>query len=64
MPFIPKDYNVTLKLLSSSPTEQDMKPCIIVHGGASNIADIFVERYKSGTKNAARSGYDVLTKVI
>ena len=63
MAFIPKDYNVTLKLLSSS-AKQDMKPCIIVHGGASNIADIFVERYKSGTKNAARSGYDVLTKVI
>ena len=40
-----------------------MKPCVIVHGGASNIADIFVERYKSGTKVAAKAGFDVLEKV-
>ena len=53
-----------LNFFSSCPTEQDMKPCIIVHGGASNIADMFVERYKVGTKNAARAGYDILTQVI
>ena len=41
-----------------------MKPCVIVHGGAYNIADIFVERYKSGTKSAAKAGYDVLKKVL
>ena len=41
-----------------------MKPCIIVHGGASNIADVFVEGYKNGTKSAAKAGYDVLIKVV
>lgn len=40
-----------------------MKPCIIVHGGAFNIADIFVDRYKAGTKDAAKAGYEVLMQV-
>ena len=40
-----------------------MKPCIIVHGGASNIADIFVERCKFGTRTAAKAGYAVLREV-
>ena len=40
-----------------------MKPCVIVHGGASNIADIFVERCKIGTKAAAKAGFDVFNKV-
>ena len=40
-----------------------MKPCLIVHGGASNISDIFVQRYKDGTQAAAKAGYAVLEKV-
>ncbi len=40
-----------------------MKPCIIVHGGASNIADVFVDGYKRGTQDAAKAGYGVLIKV-
>ncbi len=40
-----------------------MKPAIIVHGGAANIADIFVERIKLGTQKAAQAGYSVLLEV-
>ena len=40
-----------------------MKPCIIIHGGAYNIAEIFVERFKTGTKAAAKAGFDILNKV-
>ena len=40
-----------------------MKPCVIVHGGAGNTLEIFVERYKSGTKAAAKAGFDAIKKV-
>ena len=40
-----------------------MKPRVIVHGGASNIADVLVERYKKGTQYAAKAGFEVLKSV-
>ncbi|XP_004206793.1 isoaspartyl peptidase/L-asparaginase isoform X2 [Hydra vulgaris] len=39
-----------------------MEPCIIVHGGAFNIPESYVTRYKEGTKAAAKFGYDILHK--
>ena len=36
---------------------------VIVHGGAFNIADFLVERYKEGTQEAAKTGYEVLKSV-
>jgi len=38
------------------------KPVIIVHGGAFNIPEDYVKRYRKGTKEAARIGYEVLVK--
>eukprot|EP00794_Sanderia_malayensis_P000150 gene150-762_t len=37
-----------------------MKPCIIVHGGASNIAQVLVDGYKQGIQKSAKAGYNLL----
>ena len=45
-------------------TEKNItKPCIIVHGGAFNIPESYVQRYTVGTQEAANVGYQCLLKV-
>ena len=39
-----------------------MKPTIIVQGGAFNIPDSYVARYRKGTQNAALTGYAALSE--
>ena len=38
-----------------------MRPTVIVHGGAFNIPDSYVTRYRQGTQNAALAGYAVFS---
>ena len=38
-------------------------PCIIVHGGAWSIPDIFLEPVYAGIQEAVKAGYEVLKNV-
>ena len=44
-------------------SSQEIIPCVIVHGGAFNIPDSYIERYRDGTQAAAKAGYQCLLKV-
>lgn len=40
-----------------------VSPCVIVHGGAFNIPESYVKRYREGTQQAAKAGYECLIQV-
>lgn len=40
----------------------DVQPCVIVHGGAFNIPEPYITRYRNGTQAAAKAGYECLSE--
>jgi len=42
---------------------QEIIPCVIVHGGAFNIPESYIVRYRQGTQAAAKVGYQCLIEV-